>query len=265
MTPFNKNITGYKNENEFVNYLNGKKISEMNPMFAEFLETLFGKLNGNNVIHAWNNYQKQKTDIYIEIKNKRKSISIKKGIKNSVHAEHIKKFVQFLKENNLSDVLINQFLKYHYGDGTADGCGNKRISSAEYKIEHQAEIDCINQKLNNDDCFIKKAVNKFILKGNTNIESIDCIIYGIVEDFIWITKDEIINFLLSKKDEYSTGIHISHLTIQPMNRCLNKNPRYEKNRHYIQAKWYNISDDIIEVMVNRNNSMVEPYPSYVKK
>ena len=71
MTPFNKNITGYKNENEFVNYLNGKKISEMNPMFAEFLETLFGKLNGNNVIHAWNNYQKQKTDIYIEIKNKR--------------------------------------------------------------------------------------------------------------------------------------------------------------------------------------------------
>lgn len=215
MMPFNKNITGYKNENEFVYYLNYKKISEMNPMFIEFLETLFGKLNSNSTIRAWNNYQKQKTDIYIEIENKRKAISIKKGIKNSVHAEHIKTFIQFLKENNFSDLLINQFLKYHYGDGTSDGHGNKRISSAEYKIEHQTEIDYINQSLNNDNDFIKTAINKFILKGNLNIESIDCIIYGIVEDFIWITKDEITKILLSKKDEYSTGIHISHLTIQP--------------------------------------------------
>lgn len=254
MKPFNKNITGYKNENEFVNYLNHKKVSEINPMFMEFLETLFGNLNNNSIIHAWNNYQKQKVDIYIEIENKRKAISIKKGIRNSVHAEHINTFIQFLKKNNFNNYLIEKYLKFHYADGTTNGNGNKRISSAEYKIEHQSEIDCINQQFNNDK-FIKKAINKFILKGNFNIESIDCIIYGIVEDFTWITKEEIIKFLLSKKDDYSTGIHVSHLTIQPMNRCLNKNPLYEKNRHYIQVKWYNISDDIIEVMANRENNI----------
>lgn len=254
MKPFNKDITGYKNENEFVNYLNKKKVSEINPMFKEFLETLFGALNDEEQIHAWNNYEKQKADIYIKINNKRKGISIKKGIKNSVHTEHINTFIKFLKENHFDQEMIIEFLKYHYADGTIDGTGENRMTVAEYKEKYQQEIDLINKQFNNKD-FIIKVILKFILVGNIPIESIDCIVYGIIQDFIQITKNEIIDFLLSKKDEYSTALHISHLTLQPMTRCLNRNPLYEKDRHYIQVKWYNISDDIIEVMSNRKNNI----------
>ena len=49
------------------------------------------------------------------------------------------------------------------------------------------------------------------------------------------------------KDECAS-LHISLLTLQPMSRNLNYNPKYEVCRNLIQVKWYNLSDDIIEVM-----------------
>lgn len=55
------------------------------------------------------------------------------------------------------------------------------------------------------------------------------------------------------KKDYSSAIYLSGLTIQPMARNLNYNPKYEKDRYKIQVKWYNISDDIIEVMATCRN------------
>lgn len=248
--PFNKGIDGYQNEEEFVNYLNRKKVDQVNPMFYDFLTSIFEKIHNNDVIYAWKNDQIEKADIFIKINNIVKRISIKKGIKNSVHAELISVFLKFLIQNGFDQKTIEKIMKYHYADGTTDGTGKERFSVAQYKEKHQSEIDQINQLMNQSD-FIRKAIDKLILRGNQGDKSIDCIIYGVVEDFIWIKKEEIIQILLDKKNEYSSGLHISHLSLQPMARCLNRNPRYEKNRHYIQAKWYNISDDIIEVMNNR--------------
>lgn len=54
------------------------------------------------------------------------------------------------------------------------------------------------------------------------------------------------------KDEVAS-LHISILTLQPMSRNLNYNPRYEVCRNLVQVKWYNISDDIIEVMAFYRN------------
>lgn len=249
--PFNKNISGYKNEDEFVQYLNKKKVCQVNPMFYDFLESIFGKIHDDDIIWAWKNDQLEKADIFIKINNIIKRISIKKGVKNSVHAEPISMFLKFLTNNGFDQKTIVNILKYHYADGTTDGTGAERFSVAQYKEKYQDEINQINKVMNQAD-FIRKAIDKLVLKGNQGDKSIDCIIYGIVEDFIWITKEEVIQILLNKKDEYSSGLHISHLSLQPMARCLNKNPRYEKDRHYIQAKWYNISDDIIEVMNNRS-------------
>ena len=40
----------------------------------------------------------------------------------------------------------------------------------------------------------------------------------------------------------------SVLTVQPKNRCLNYNSKYEKDRFCIQIKLYNLFDNIIENM-----------------
>lgn len=72
------------------------------------------------------------------------------------------------------------------------------------------------------------------------------IIYGFYDDFIFITKDEIKDIINSKIDYYSTGVHFVSLSCQTLTRCLNYNPKYEKNRFCVQIKWYNFFDDIIE-------------------
>lgn len=250
--PFNKEITGYKNEEEFANYLNNKKVGRVNPIFQDLLFAIYGYLDFNDIIYSWVNYSKKKADIYVKINGYVRGISIKKGVKNSVHAEDINMFIKFLKENNISKKVIKEILRYHYADGTISGNGKYRISSEEYKLKDQKWIDFINENLNRGD-LLDKAINRFVLQGNNSDYEINAIIYGVLDDFIWITRDEVKYILKKNRNIYSTAIHFSGLTVQPLARNLNYNPKYEKDRNKIQVKWYNISDDIIEVMATYRN------------
>lgn len=216
-------------------------------MFRKLIDELYGPMDEETIIKAWLNKLPQKTDFFIKINNKMKGISVKKGIKNSVHVEGITNFIHFLITNGVPRDIIISYLQYHYADGTNNGKGNNRLSIEEYKKTHQKEIDRINQIIN-DEKILKKAIERFVIKGNNSNYYIDAIIYGEVDDFIWLLTDDINKVILSKKDEYSTSVHFGPLTCQPKNRCLNYNPKFEKDRFCVQLKWYNLNDNIIEFM-----------------
>ena len=74
------------------------------------------------------------------------------------------------------------------------------------------------------------------------------------EEFIWIKRNNIYKILLKKKDEYSSSIHFSSLTYKSLNRYLNHNKTYKKDRYIYQIKWYNIEEDIIE---NMNDNIIK--------
>ena len=246
-------INGFDNEFAFVLELNNKTIKELTPLCRDLIETIFPNEFENSIIKCWRNHLKQKTDILIKINNKIKGTSIKKGIKNSVHVEPISQFISFLISNNISQEIVIEYLKFHYADGTTNGKGLKRISTEEYKVKNQDKIDKINMAINNEKLLIK-AIDRFILRGNNSFFSISALIYGEVNDFIFITKEDIINIILSKKDKYSSAVHFSVLTVQPKNRCLNYNAKYTKDRFCVQVKWYNIFDDILENMYLKGKS-----------
>lgn len=237
-------ISGSDNEFEFVKYLNGKKISELNPIFRDLIECLFPLENENSIIKSWKNHYNQKSDIFIRINGMMKGISIKKGIKNSIHVERISDFIQFLIENKIDREIVVEYLKYHYADGSINGTGYKRLSIEEYKKSNQISIDKINKAINNEKV-LKEAIDRFVIKGNNSNYYIDAIIYGEVNGFIWATKNEIKDIILSKKDIYSTAVHFGPMICQPKNRCLNYNSKYEKDRFCVQIKWYSLFDNII--------------------
>lgn len=230
--PFNKNISGYKNENEFDYELNHKYFKELNPMFSSFIKTLFPSIKESYMIKVSGNYEKQKADIFIEVNNVKKGISIKKGIKNSVYVEPLKMFINFLRQLGIKEDILERIKYYHYADDTIDGTGLERKSSEEYKVNHQEDIIKINKALNQNKILLA-AVNRFVLVGNNSDVSIDAILYGVTNDFIWISKKEIIEVVLKYKNLEATGIHFGPLFYQPMNRCLNRNPLYEDLRHKI--------------------------------
>ena len=160
--------------------------------------------------------------------------------------------IHFLIESHMPRDLVIEFLKYHYADGTTNGTGSVRMTIEDYKKEHQAKIDSINNFINQKSLLIK-AIDRFVLKGRNSKEKIDAIIYGIPDDFLWIKRKDIYKILIKKRNNYSSGIHFSSLSYQPLNRCINNNPKYEKCRYISQVKWYNICDDIIENMNDNFN------------
>lgn len=243
----NDNINGYENEYSFIFALNGKKFRELNPLFQKLLEDIYVVVPEDAIIKAWRNHYPQKSDIFIRFDGVMKGISIKKGMCNSVHVEPISEFIHFLIENSVSRENVLAYLRYHYADGSTNGRGDVRLSAEEYKKEHQKEIDDLNEELNNP-VLLQKAFERFVLRGNNSNYPIDAIIYGTVEDFIWLTRKDIKEMLNIKEKKYSSAVHFGPLTCQPMNRCLNRNPIYEKNRFCVQLKWHNLHDDIIEMM-----------------
>lgn len=240
-----KEISGKQNELEFVKYLNNKKISDLNILMLELLETLFKNVDYDSVVRAWLNPNPQKTDFFIKVNHDIRRISLKIGDKNSVHVEPISEFIHFLICNNIERDIIIKYLKYHYADGSTNGKGQTRLSVTEYKKDHQKEIDEINSAFV-DEQFIKSAIYRFVLKGRNSNTEIDALIYGSIDDFFYLTKEDIINLIFSKKNNYATGVHIGPLFIQPQSRNLQNKLGYENCRYSVQVKWFNLCDHIIE-------------------
>lgn len=188
--PFNSKRDGFENEKEFVRVFHNKKFNKLNFNLQLFIEDLFGPTTNESIIKCYQIEDKKKYDICIKINNKEKLISIKKGIKNSVHTEPVSEFFNFLKTNHIPRKLFVNLLKYHYADGTTNGTGKERISIEEYKPSHQEEIDEINNFFNNE-LLLKKYIERFIIKGRNSNLGIDALLYGTPDDFIWIKTNDI--------------------------------------------------------------------------
>lgn len=246
-----KKINGKQNEIEFVKYINGKKVSELNLLIVDLIKNLFDDFDYDDRVYAWLNDKPQKSDFFIRINDIIKKISLKIGDKNSVHVEPISEFIHFLIDNNIKKEFVVKYLNYHYADGSTNGSGKNRLSVTEYKIGHQEEIDEVNKIFNNDK-FIKQAILRFILKGRNDDNEVDALVYGSIDDFLYLTKEDIYKLIFSRKDIYSSGIHIGPLFIQPQSRNLQCNPEFERCRYCVQVKWFNLCDHIIEY---KNNSL----------
>lgn len=239
-------LSGYDNEFQFVKLLNNKKVKELNPMSLELIESLFGEVNENSIITAWKNHYPQKKDILIKIDNRIRGVSIKKGSRNSVHLELVTSFIQFLKTLKIDKKIIDKYLLYHFGDGTIDGTGSKRVSKEEYQQMYQSDIEEINTAFNTKEN-IKTAVKRFVLCGNNSNFPIDGLVFGTSEDFFFLTTDEIVEAILGNEIKDASGVHFGPLFCQPQGRCLNHNPKYEAVRYNVQVKWYSLFDDIVRL------------------
>lgn len=98
---------GYQNEFLIALEFNNKKIKELNPMLREVIDDLFPDYDEDSIIKSWRNHiNNQKGDILIKVNNKIKTISIKKGSRNSVHVESLESFKKLLEESGVKEKII---------------------------------------------------------------------------------------------------------------------------------------------------------------
>lgn len=226
---------GFQNEWDFFNYLKGKRVGEVNTLFKEFLQKNFSNINDEMKISAYVNLNREKEDIWIKVGKEKKSISIKMGKTNTVHNEYIYSFTNYLAKEKVPLKIINIILEYFFADGTHDGSGARRITFPDYKLKIKRKIKKVNKYFMKNEDLLIKLVKRFVI-GKTDI-----LIHGTVEDFSYVTKDEIIKFLVECKSDPSSTIHFSHLIFAA------KSHNNQIDKFILQIKWYNLGDDIAKI------------------
>ena len=183
-------------------------------MFKKFLKANFPNIDDNMLITSYVNLNKEKEDIWIKVGKEKKSIRIKSNNTNIVHKEYIYNFTNYLEQEKVPIKIIDIILNYFF--------------TANIKLK----IKKVNKYFIRHEDLLIKLINRFVI-GKTDI-----LIHGTVDNFSYITKDEIIKFLLECKDEPSSTIHFSKLIFAAKSR---NNPI---DKFIVQIRWYNLGDEI---------------------
>lgn len=244
---------GYQNEYDFITLFNDKYFYELDEKSRLFLKELFGNsVDLESKIQAWKNKTNQKTDIYIRHKNYIKGISLKCGRNNSIHTESIQDFERYLKQLSIPYKTIDKYVSYHYGY-KRDEYGNtdysQLLNAEEYKQLYQNEIDIFNDSINKTRIIIDM-VERFILIGRNSDYSVDALISGTVDDYVWIMKDDLYDLILSKRNWSFTSPHAACMIIGPKKRCISGDNNF-KDRYLVSVKWNSIKEDIVDFYNNK--------------
>lgn len=260
------NPHGNNNELEITDYLNGKKIKDLNLTMKEFIKyvclTKDIAFDDNTIIKAdYVKNNKKKQDIYLTIANTKIGISLKMGSGNSCHQEKIEDFIDFIQNNcSATDEVCNLWRFFIWTDGTIDGSGPMeksqdgkilcRFDATGFKKKYPDKRNILQQFLDsNKAILIERAL--FVGKYNSDVEFV---YHGTYKQGRWISKKEVIDFLVKQQPKTNRAcLTIGSLTVQAWNVSLRGNTEHKRGE--IQLKYGTMKDDFDILMKDSADSI----------
>lgn len=241
---------GFVNEEELKDYINNNQYNQYNNNIKSFLKFLFqDKFNPALPFIAQKEGGTAKPDLLVEHNGIEKHISIKKGSGNSVHQEKIEVFFPYFEEI-LGHNLLNNLKLFHYGDDTINDTGAHRYNAAECKERYSKEISELNASINDPE-ILPLFLDRFLFIGNASTLIVDAIYYGTIEDGLWATQKEVLNYILSHNFSLS-AVHFGPLTYQVWGRNENRTAAHPDRRYVMQIKWGSIVNDLSQIRQEQN-------------
>ena len=239
-----KNI-GRLKEDEFVLAIDGKKAKDLSHNLKHILREIYGLFDGEEILKCGLVEKLQKPDFFIEYKGIRKYISLKTGRAETINQEGLKQFLEYLRSWNVSIDSQKTFLYYHFGDGTMDGSGNRRIEYYELAAKLRTRIIDLNEELNKSKDFIKDVVHRMLFKGtvDTNIPA-DYIYFGDVHYGVICSEAQIFKHIDRRTWEYMDNPHIGPIQFRPHARYTNSPIKKEKSRWKVDFWLSNLAADL---------------------
>ena len=234
-------------EDQFEYYLESRKYSELSDNLQDFIKHLFPFLDRNLDIHCNKTDQLIKPDICIWQKDERRFVSLKSGAVETIHCENLISFVEFLRANNIDEYTIQTYLLYHYGDGTINGTGKRRLNSVEVRTKLAKRIELMNKVLNSSKDFIKKFADRVLFQGcNDDVYPAGFIYHGDIDYGKYISRNQLMKHIDNKSWDYMVScVHIGPFTIRPKARYSGKEIKSDDNRRLITVNYPRFYDDII--------------------
>jgi hypothetical protein len=170
---------------------------------------------------------------------------LKTGRAQTVAEGDLKAFLNYLRSWHLSVESQKTFLYYHFGDGTMDGSGEKRMEYFQLVQKLSQRIVLLNEELNRNKDFIKDVVHRLVFKGWTE-DSIpaDYIYFGDVNYGVVCSEAQIFKHIDRRDWAFMDNPHIGPIQFRPHARYINSPIKKEKSRWKIDFWWANLSADL---------------------
>lgn len=237
---------GYKHEDEMIYFMNNKQYKDLNKNLQDMLETMFGIVDPNETIKCEYAIERTKPDIAITFMGRTKYVSIKSGTSKIMHHENISGFVELLKNKAISERTIETILLFHYGDGTTDGSGKKRISLDELKYRLSKRIKEANKELNDSSEILSAVMNRAVFQGVRNdIPAADALYVGDYISGLVVTRKQIVKHIANPhKWDWMDSLHVGPLLIKAANRYIGKEIKDPEKREKMELYWSQLQSDI---------------------
>ena len=211
----------------------------------DIIKYMFKNVQDDDVIKAAKVPGFSKPDLKIMINEESHYLSIKYGYACQVHKEELSVFVEWLSDKGVSQRTIDALLTYHYGDGTTDGTGERRMHQQEVLRYYSEAIREMNAVLNQDRFFVRDFVRRVVFDGNEEHKpSADFIYHGDIEEGVICSKSSMLSYIKRKTFERLVNPHIGPIMFRPYARYLSGEETHPEKRHQICFEWYRIEWDI---------------------
>ena len=236
---------GFQNESLIAEALNGKTYDQINQNLQSLIKNLFGYPEEGAIIESAQIEGVFKPDIYIKYKGQTKNISVKVGRANKVHGENVKDFILFLRSLGISEQTQKIMLLFHYGDGTLDGSGKRRLDSLAIRIKMDKLLKIANRELNSSREVIDKVMERVLFQGIAdNGPNAEYIYFGSPEYGQIVSKRQIYTYIDNRSWQFATKLHIGPIFIRPHARYADKKIFNPLSRERVHCYWPNLADDL---------------------
>lgn len=238
--------SGQTRENTTVFKLDGTKVADLNKQERYLLRCMYGELDDNEVIRCETLDNAYKPDFYVIYKGIKKYVSFKTGHTATIHQEYLSTFLEFLKEEGISEDSLNDFAFFFYRDGTTDGTGTRKMLIKEIVERYPNRAMKLNDELNYSKDFIKKFVERVLFIGrDKNNPEADYICYWRDYDKpIVVNKKQIMSHLSKKDWDFMDNPHIGPIQFRPHVLYKQDNAYRDKYADRIDCWWSNFLSDL---------------------
>lgn len=247
-------MIGIQNEENFVKALDNKTYSELNKNLQLFLFYLYPNIDKTMKFHCYMTENFVKPDIVIHQNQQYRYVSLKYGQAETLHNESIRTFVEFLRDCQISEESIETYLLYHYGDGTTDGTGKRRMGSVETRFTYDDRIKKLNEELNSSKSLIKEFADRVMFQGvNLQANRADYIYHGDPDSGVFISREQFMRHVDRKNWSFMVRcVHIGPFVIRPHARYADREILNEAHRHTVTVNYPGIVNDLLYIQ-NRYN------------
>lgn len=236
---------GILNELQIAGSIDGKKLCDINLNLQTMIRMIFPAATANDVIESKQYDDVYKPDIYIKWHDQVRNISVKMGHSNEVHSEEIFSFIEFLRSKGVSQETLDTILLNHFGDGTTDGTGSKRINTMEITFTYKDRIKKANDELNNNRDVIMAVFERVMIQGvDPEARKVDFFYFGTPDYGNVACYHQISTYIHKKCWTYFNCLHIGPFFLKPRARYVDKEIVSEYRRHLCIFYWPNLAEDI---------------------